>query len=284
MSPYFLSYANQVAHGVKMPRIGTKDAKEALIPIPPIEEQIRISNCYEKLEGLIDAYGKEKFKLKTLETDFPKKLESAILQEAMHGRLVPQLEREPIVVQIGEAPLNHPFCIPAKWKWVRLRSVGKIIGGGTPKTNVLEYWENGKIPWYTPADLGKVVGIYAENSARKITPKGLANSSAKIMPANSVLFSSRAPIGYIALAKEDCCTNQGCKSFVADKSFISPFWAYWALKARTKDIIERASGTTFKEISGRGMGDTWIPLPPIEEQDRIVRKLKMLFDTIKQAQ
>ena len=284
MSPYFLSYANQVAHGVKMPRIGTKDAKEALIPIPPIEEQIRISNCYEKLKGLIDAYGKEKFKLKTLETDFPKKLESAILQESMHGRLVPQLEREPIVVQIGEAPLNHPFCIPAKWKWVRLRSVGKIIGGGTPKTNVLEYWENGKIPWYTPADLGKVVGIYAENSARKITPKGLANSSAKIMPANSVLFSSRAPIGYIALAKEDCCTNQGCKSFVADKSFITPFWAYWALKACTKDIIERASGTTFKEISGRGMGDTWIPLPPIEEQDRIVRKLKMLFDTIKQAQ
>ena len=92
------------------------------------------------------------------------------------------------------------------------------------------------------------------------------------MPKNSILFSSRAPIGYIALAKEDCCTNQGCKSFVANESVILPMWAYWVLKARTADIVSRASGTTFKEISGRGMGDTWIPLPPIEEQNRIVEQ------------
>ena len=284
-SPYFIKYGVKNFTGTAgQQRIGTVNLKKCLIPIPSIAEQERIVDRVRELSTLVQSFQIEDEKLRIIRASFPCKLKETILQQAMQGKLVPQLEREPIVVQIGEAPLNHPFCIPAKWKWVRLRSVGKIIGGGTPKTNVLEYWENGKIPWYTPADLGKVVGIYAENSARKITPKGLANSSAKIMPANSVLFSSRAPIGYIALAKEDCCTNQGCKSFVADKSFITPFWAYWALKACTKDIIERASGTTFKEISGRGMGDTWIPLPPIEEQDRIVRKLKMLFDTTKQVQ
>lgn len=105
-----------------------------------------------------------------------------------------------------------------------------------------------------------------------------------MMPANSVLFSSRAPIGYIALAREDCCTNQGCKSFVANELVISSLWAYWVLKARTQDIIERASGTTFKEISGRGMGDTWIPLPPMEEQERIVHKIKELFNLVKTIQ
>ena len=104
------------------------------------------------------------------------------------------------------------------------------------------------------------------------------------MPKNSVLFSSRAPIGHIALATEDCCTNQGCKSFVANESVIQPMWAYWVLKARTSDIIARASGTTFKEISGRGLGDTWIPLPPIEEQCRIVAKINTLFAQIDRAE
>ena len=208
------------------------------------------------------------------------RLRQLLLEQAIRGKLVPQLESEPIVTQIGEKLHDVPFIIPDKWKWVQLRAVGKIIGGGTPKTNIPEYWENGDIPWFTPADLGKVTDIYVETSARKITTKGLAYSSATLMPKNSILFSSRAPIGYIALAKEDCCTNQGCKSFVANESVILPMWAYWVLKARTADIVSRASGTTFKEISGRGMGDTWIPLPPIEEQNRIVEQLNKLFDLI----
>lgn len=167
---------------------------------------------------------------------------------------------------------------------MQLKEIGKIVGGGTPKTNIYDYWENGNIPWFTPADLGKVKGIYIEKSARNITALGFANSSAVMMPENSVLFSSRAPIGYIALSKVQCCTNQGCKSFVANESHISPMWAYWVLRARTQDIIARASGTTFKEISGRGMADTWIPLPPIEEQMRIVDRILILRSLIESYQ
>ena len=212
------------------------------------------------------------------------RMRTLLLEQAIQGKLVPQLESEPEVVQIGSAHNEPSFDIPGKWKWVQLRSVGKVIGGGTPKTNVPANWENGTILWFTPSDLGKVRGQYANTSARKITLVGLKNSAATMMPKDTVLFSSRAPIGHIALAPSDCCTNQGCKSFVANTSYISPLWAYWVLHTRTNDIISRASGTTFKEISAKGMSETWIPLPPIQEQHRIINRIQKLLSSIDSAE
>lgn len=205
------------------------------------------------------------------------RLREQILERAIQGKLVPQLESEPGVAQITGRPKEPPFAIPEKWKWAQLKNVGKIVGGGTPKTNIAEYWENGQILWFTPSDLGKVRGLYAETSARKITLSGLQSSAATMMPKGTVLFSSRAPIGHIALAPAECCTNQGCKSFVANSSYILPLWAYWVLVNRKDDIISRASGTTFKEISLKGMSETWIPLPSIQEQQRIIDKIQRLF-------
>lgn len=207
-------------------------------------------------------------------------LKKSILQCAIEGKLVPQLDTEPNVEQIGEEPQESPFEIPNKWKWVRLKNVGKIVGGGTPKTNVSKYWDNGTILWITPADLGKVHDLYVSESSRKITEVGLKESSAVMLPKNTVLFSSRAPIGHIALAAENCCTNQGCKSFVPNEKHIDPLWGYYVMKARTPDMIARASGTTFREISGKGVGDTWIPLPPLHEQQRIVGKLGELLPLV----
>ena len=198
---------------------------------------------------------------------------ASILQEAIQGKLVPQLESEPEVNQIGEVPEDVPFTVPKKWKWMPLKNVGRIVGGGTPKTSVTEYWKDGTIVWFTPADLGKVTGVYASDSERKITELGLAKSSAVLMPPNSIIFSSRAPIGYIAVATKHCCTNQGCKSFVPDLKVIDSLWGYFAIRARTPDIIARASGTTFKEISGKEVGETLIPIPPLLEQQRIVKRL-----------
>ena len=270
--------------GSTMIHITKRETEQVPLALPPIEEQRRIVKRLYELKKLVEIYQREEKELVSIEATFPEKLRASILQDAIQGRLVPQLESEPVVTQIGTKPHVAPFIVPDKWKWVQLKAVGKVIGGGTPRTNVPEYWDNGDIPWFTPADLGKVTDIYVGSSARKITAKGLANSSAITMPKNSVLFSSRAPIGYIALAKENCCTNQGCKSFIANESVIVPMWAYWVLKARTPDIVSRASGTTFKEISGRGMGDTWIPLPPIAEQNRIITKIKELFDIAKVLQ
>jgi type I restriction-modification system, S subunit len=115
---------------------------------------------------------------------------------------------------------------------------------------------------------------------KSITQKGLDESSAKLMPEGSIIYSSRAPIGHIAIAAHELCTNQGCKSFVPDAQFITTEWAYYMLIARTRDIQSRASGTTFKEISGKGVGETWVSLPPIAEQQRIVAKVEELLKQV----
>ena len=206
-------------------------------------------------------------------------LRASILQAAIEGKLVPQLESEPEVKQIGEAPEEVPFEIPKKWKWVQLSSAGKIVGGGTPKTGITAYW-GGKISWVTPADLGKINGRYISFGAKSITQTGLDNSSARLLPPGSVVYSSRAPIGHIAIAENELCTNQGCKSFVPNLGKIRTEWGYFCLIARTPDIISRASGTTFKEISGSGVGATWIPLPPLAEQRRIVARVNELLPLV----
>ena len=101
-----------------------------------------------------------------------------------------------------------PFDIPDNWAWTRLNNIGTIIGGGTPKTNIKDNWENANIPWLTPADMKNIKGIYAERGQRNISEIGLKNSSAKLMPAGTILYSSRAPIGYIAIARNPVSTNQ----------------------------------------------------------------------------
>ncbi len=281
MSPYFVGYANRCSYGVKMPRLGTKDAKKALFPVPPIKEQYRI---VQRLNELILEIDKAESAYNELAGPLSDRLRQLLLERAIQGKLVPQLESEPEVEQIGDAPEDVPFEIPEKWRWMQLNKVGKIVGGGTPKTSLSEYWDGGTIPWFTPADLGKVHGLYASDSARKITALGLRESSAVMMPPNSVLFSSRAPIGHIALAADSCCTNQGCKSFVPNVGIVLPLWGYFAMKARTPDMIARASGTTFKEISGKGVGETLVPIPPLEEQRRIVTKLSELLNIIRQLE
>ena len=113
---------------------------------------------------------------------------------------------------IGGGTPKTPFEIPDSWEWVRLEEIGSVIGGGTPKTKIIEYWD-GTIPWITPADM-KFIGKYAKGGKRNISSLGLQKSSAQLMPKGTVLFSSRAPIGYIAIADNDISTNQGFKSIV----------------------------------------------------------------------
>lgn len=171
-----------------------------------------------------------------------------------------------------------PFELPDSWIFVRLKNVGEIVGGGTPKTNISEYWD-GNIPWLTPADFSGYEEMYVASGARTITEIGLKSSSAQMLPANSVLYSSRAPIGYIAIAANPVSTNQGFKSVVPYDYTMSPY-LYYCLKARTDDIIQRATGTTFKEISGSEMAETIIPLPPITEQKRIVDRATQMLNVI----
>ncbi|MDE7201351.1 MAG: restriction endonuclease subunit S [Lachnospiraceae bacterium] len=216
-------------------------------------------------------------------------LKNSILQLAMQGKLVGQKLEEGTARELMEHSKFYgkgkaikddekPYDIPNSWCWVRLVDIGDIVGGGTPKTSESSFWENGDIPWLTPADI-RGLGKYVSCGERKITQAGLNNSSARLMPKGTVIYSSRAPIGYIGIALNELCTNQGFKSLVPFDIELSEY-LYYCLIARTQNIISRASGTTFKEISGNEFGQTIIPIPPLGEQKRIVKKIEELLPYI----
>ena len=161
----------------------------------------------------------------------------------------------------------------------RLNVIGQIVGGGTPRTNESSYWDNGSIPWITPADLSGYNEKFIIAGTRKITERGLAESSAVLMPPGSVLFSSRAPIGYCVITKNEISTSQGFKSIIPVSSKMSEY-IYHYLKAQVSEISSRSSGTTFKEISGAEFGNTIIALPPLAEQHRIVAAIELIFDQL----
>ena len=172
-----------------------------------------------------------------------------------------------------------PYKLPDSWVWCRLVELGEVVGGGTPKTSEADYWNNGTIPWLTPADMKFINGKYVCQGERFINETGLSNSSAQLIPKGAILYSSRAPIGYIAIAGNDICTNQGFKSLVPICIEINQY-LYYCLIERTPEIQSRASGTTFKEISGTEFGNTLIPLPPLSEQHRIAAKIDKLIPII----
>ncbi|MCX9024711.1 MAG: restriction endonuclease subunit S [Candidatus Methanoperedens sp.] len=162
--------------------------------------------------------------------------------------------------------------IESKWELVRLGSVTEIFGGGTPDTKIAEYW-NGEINWATLIDT-KNKYLYA--TQRKITALGLQNSNATLLPVNTVIFSSRATIGDITIAKVETATNQGYKNFICNPDKILYEFLYFILKHDAKNIAELASGTTYPEINKLQIADYKIPLPPKNIQEKIINEIKII--------
>ena len=161
----------------------------------------------------------------------------------------------------------------------KLSEIAEIVAGGTPSTKNSAYW-NGKIPWITPKDLSTYKKRYISQGERNITEQGLNNSSAVMLPKNSILFTSRAPIGYIAISENEVCTNQGFKSLVCDDSKCYFLYLYYWLLNNIDYIKSRANGSTFQEISGSVMKKIEIDLPNINIQKKIVKILECIDEKI----
>jgi len=159
-----------------------------------------------------------------------------------------------------------------EWKSTKIGSIAEIVGGGTPKTEVEEYW-NGEINWFTPSEIGKTK--YILNSERNITEKGLKNSSAKLLPANTILLSSRATVGEVSIALTECATNQGFQSLITNKNVDNDF-VYYLISTIKNEFIRRASGSTFLEISKKEIQRIPISIPSLSEQ----KKISSLFSSI----
>jgi type I restriction enzyme S subunit len=153
------------------------------------------------------------------------------------------------------------------WPLVPIKEVARIVGGSTPKSGTAEFWD-GQIPWATPKDLSDLNGKFIDDTPRKISQSGLNSCSSELLPPNSVLFSSRAPIGHVAINTVPMATNQGFKSFVP-KPKIDASYLYWWLKCHRSDLERLGNGATFKEVSKTVVERIEIPLPPLEDQKRI---------------
>jgi type I restriction enzyme, S subunit len=172
--------------------------------------------------------------------------------------------------------------LPSGWKLKTLGEIAEVVGGGTPSTRDTANF-GGSIPWLTPADLSGYTSKYISHGERSISEQGLKSSSAKMMPAGTVLFTSRAPIGYVAIASTSLCTNQGFKSFVL-KEGVLPDYVYWWLKGNKELAESFASGTTFLELSGTKAKHLPIPIPPTtEEQEQIVAEIEKQFSRLDEA-
>ena len=302
--------------GSAQPKITQDNMNSILIALPPYEEQKRLEFQVNHILKTVSTIENEKEDI----VNYIVSAKSKILDLAIRGKLVPQdpndepasallerirAEKEELIKQgkikrdkkasiifrgednsyyekVGDKvrciDTEIPFDLPELWTFARLKHIGGIVGGGTPKTNISEYWD-GNISWLTPADLSGYDSMYISTGSRTITDFGLKSSSAQMLPANSILYSSRAPIGYTAIATNPVCTNQGFKSVVPYDFSMSPY-LYYCLRARTDNIIQRATGTTFKEISGSEMAETIIPIPPLNEQSKIIEKVTQLQEVI----
>lgn len=164
---------------------------------------------------------------------------------------------------------------PPHWTTATLGEVATVVNGGTPKSKVAEYWD-GDVQWLTPKDMGQMEGREISATPRTISATGLAKSSARLVPPQSVILSTRAPIGHIAINSVPMAFNQGCRGIVPGKR-LDHLFLYYFLAANRQTLDDLGSGTTFKELSATNLRAVELPLPPLEEQKRIVAVLDQAF-------
>ena len=237
-------------------RIHEKDFLDISILIPSEAERTKITKLILSIEELITLHQRKLNNLK-------------LKKKALLQKLFPKNEER-------YPELRFPGFTDA-WEQRKLGDVAIITGGGTPSTNVPEYW-NGDIDWYSPVEIGK--NRYVSKSTRKITKLGLEKSSAKLLPIGTVLFTSRAGIGNTAILQAEGCTNQGFQSITPDSKELDTYFLY-TMTPRLKRYGEvTGAGSTFVEVSGKQMEKMSLVLPSLEEQKQIGRFFRTIDDSI----
>ncbi|MFC6276766.1 restriction endonuclease subunit S [Psittacicella hinzii] len=160
------------------------------------------------------------------------------------------------------------------WQEVTLKQVAKVVSGGTPKTCEPSYWHNGEINWFTPTELGE--SVYLSLSKRKISAVGLKYSAARMLPAGTILFTSRAGIGKSAILASPAATNQGFQSLIPITEKLDTYFTYVITKFLAVEAKYLAHGTTFDEISGKTLKQISLLLPELAEQQRIGKLFALL--------
>ena len=316
MSPTFLAYVNMISYGVKMPRLGTSDGKNALIAIPPINEQLRIREQFDIIIPLLRKIEKHS---DTLHSNVLA-IKSKILDLAIRGKLVPQdpndepasvllerirAEKEELIKQgkikrdkkesvIFKGDDNSyyekigndvtciddeiPFDIPPTWNWCRLGTIGDWAAGATPNRKNSEYFI-GNIPWLKTGDLND---NYITYIPEHISEKALQHSSLRLNPTGSVLIAMYgATIGRLGILTFPATTNQACCACLPFDGIDNKYLFYY-LMSQKSNFIYRGVGGAQSNISKEKIISTLFPLPPKEEQHMILSQIEKLMKLIQQ--
>jgi len=257
--------------GTTVTGIKQKELRKALLPIPPYDEQIKLSEILISLDNKIDLnrqmnstleqIAQTLFKRWFIDFEFPD--ENGNPYKSSGGRVVNS--------ELGE--------IPEGWKVKQIGDICETFGGGTPKTSEPSYWEGGDVFWATPTDMTSLNSPVIFDTSRKITEKGLLNSSAKLLPPGSILMTSRATLGYFAITKVPISTNQGFISMVCDDR-VSNYYLLNAVKNNMEEIENLAGGSTFLEINKTSFRSIKIILPPKNIMDKFDENADFIYEKI----
>ena len=269
VDPFFLCYllkspevynyiANNCVSGSALPRIVLKDFKEVKLRVPSLMRQKEIVSILKSLDDKIEVN---------------RRINDNLEQQAQALFKSWFVDFEPF--KKGEFVESELGMIPYGWRVGTLNELGDIVGGSTPSKAKPEYYTNEGIAWLTPKDLSISQRKFTSKGEIDITQEGYESCSTKLMPKGSVLFSSRAPIGYITIAKNDICTNQGFKSVIP--KLAGTAFLYCFLKESTQEIENKATGSTFKEASGALMKSLPAIIPEKTVLDDFENLLSPLF-------
>jgi type I restriction enzyme, S subunit len=173
--------------------------------------------------------------------------------------------------------------IPEEWDFTKISDIGKIIGGGTPDTKKEHYWKEGNISWFTPQELTGLKSIFVTDSERKITKKGVSESSAKELPKGTLLITTRATIGNCAINEDVVCTNQGFQNVSCKNNYDVKFLMY-SIKYNKRRLMQYAQGTTFLEINKTNLGVVRIPCPHNPDESKKIGEYLYNIDLLIQKQ
>ena len=223
--------------GIKVSSISKGAISETLILVPPFDEQEKIVQSLNEVQLLMTAETKVVNKMKFVK----------------NGCLSKMFPKNDATVPEMRLP-----GFTDTWEQRKLGELAEIVGGGTPSTSVESYWD-GDIDWYAPAEIGEQ--IYLKSSQRKITEEGLNKSSAKVLPVGTVLFTSRAGIGKIAILLKEGCTNQGFQSIVPNKDKLDSYFIFTRSEELKRYGETVGAGSTFVEVSGKQMANMELMMP-----------------------
>ena len=277
-SPYLITYGIENFKGTAgQQRIGTTDLKKCFVPLPPLEEQRRIVACIQGLRSYIGSYQQEEQQLAILQSSFREKLRASILQEAIQGKLVPQLESEPEVETFSSEPDDPPFDIPDKWKWAKFRDVVDVRDGthDTPKYQI------SGVPLVTSKNLRN--GTIDFNNVKYISEEDhIEISKRSKVEKGDILFAMIGTVGNPAIVGNDSIfsiKNVALFKPLYDSKLNFEFLYYLLLFAQNQ-MIKESSGGVQRFVSLKYLRNFYIPVPPLGEQQRIVSRIKKLISTL----